>query len=287
MITWYIQILVNGLCAGMLYVLIALGFSLIYSVMRVVNFAHGHLYMLGAMFTYLFSVTFGMHFFFALVLAMVAVGLLGMVLEKTIFTPLMANHEASVVAAVGTGIFLLGITEAITGGEVRGVPSPIRTVFEVGGVVLAGDRILILIASALFALVFYFLIYHTKLGRATRATVDDLEIAGAFAIKVKWIYTLNFGLSAALAGIAGVLISPIVGANTELAFPALLRAFVIVVIGGIGSLSGAVIAGLLLGFFDSVVTTLLSPQISEMAVFVAILILLIFRPTGLFGSRSW
>lgn len=286
MTEWYIQIAVNGLGAGMLYVLTALGFTMTYSIMRVVNFAHGHLYMLGALFTYSIIANLGMHFFAGLLISMVLVGLVGIVLERLIFSPLMANHEASVVAAVGSGIFIMGLAEAITGGEVRGVESPWGGAFEIGGVVIGGDRLLVLCFAIVSVSLFYLFINYTKFGRATRAAVGDLEIAGTFGINAKWVYIINFALSSALAGLAGSLISPIVGAVPTMAFPALLKSFVVVVLGGIGSIPGAVIGGLLLGFFDSTVTTLLSAQIAEMGSFVGILILLIFRPTGLLGRRQ-
>lgn len=267
----------------MLYVLMALGFSMIYSIMRIVNFAHGHLYMLGAMFTYAMTMSLGMNFFVAMILSGVIVGLVGVLLERVIFSPLMANAEASVVSAVGVSILIGGVTEVITGGEPRGVDSAWAGSLHFGGVVVPGDRLLVIVLALVFVALFYLFINFTRVGRATRATVGDIEIARAFGINVVWVYVINFGLASAFAAIAGSLMSPIVGAEPSMAFPAMLKAFVVVVLGGMGSIPGAVIGGLLLGFFDSTVTTLFSNQIAEMGSFLGIIVVLIVRPAGLLG----
>lgn len=283
MISWYAQILVNGFGTGMLYLLIVLGFTMIYGIMRVVNFAHGHLYMLGAIFTHVTTMMLGMNFWLGLLISMLVVGFLGILMEKLVFHPLLDNHTAGVVSAIGLFVFIGGVTEAIMGGQVRGVDSPWRGSLSIGDVIISGDRLIVILSSIAVVTLFFVLMKFTKLGRATRAVVDDAEMATVQGVNVPRVYLLNFGLASALAGIAGGLVSPVIGAVPDMAFPALLRAFVIVVLGGIGSIPGAIVSGLFLGFFDSTVTTLISSQIAEMGAFVMVLILLVFRPLGLFG----
>jgi branched-chain amino acid transport system permease protein len=284
MISYYIQILVNGLGAGMLYLLIVLGFTMIYGIMRVVNFAHGHLYMLGAIFTHVATMMLGMNFWLGLLVSMVLVGLLGIVMEKLIFFPLLDNHTASVVSAIGSFVFIGGVTEAIMGGQVRGVDSAWKGSIRFGDVVISGDRLIVILSALVVVTLFFVLMKFTKLGRASRAVVDDAEMATVQGVNVPRTYMLNFGIASALAGIAGGLVSPVIGAVPDMANPALMRAFVIVVLGGVGSIPGAIVSGLFLGFFDSTVTTLLSSQIAEMGAFVMVLLLLVFRPLGLFGK---
>jgi branched-chain amino acid transport system permease protein len=267
----------------MLYVLIALGFSMIYGIMRVVNFAHGHLYMLGGLLTYGITASFGLNFVASLLISTIAVGLLGIMLEKMIFSPLKANEFASVVSAIGVAIFLGGIVEVIMGGEIRGVESPWGGVIQIGDVFLIGDRLMVFGVALGVVLVFYIYLRYTKFGRATRATVDDSEMASAYGIKVVWVYRINFGLAAALAGIAGGLVAPITGVSSGMGFPAMLKAFIAVILGGLGSITGVVVGGLFLGFFESTVTTLISSEMSEMIIFLVVLIVLIFKPSGLLG----
>jgi len=283
MISWYAQILVNGFGTAMLYLLIVIGFTMIYGIMRVVNFAHGHLYMLGAVFTYVMTMVLGLNFWLGLFISMIAVGLLGIIMEKLIFYPLLDNHTASVVSAIGLFVFIGGATEAIMGGQVRGVETPWKGAVRLGDVVVTGDRLIVILSSLVVVSGVFALLKFTKLGRATRAIVDDAEMATVQGVHVPRLYMLNFGLAAALAGIAGGLVSPVIGAVPDMGFPALMRAFVIVVLGGVGSMPGAIVAAVFLGFFDSTVTTLISSQVAEMGAFVMVMILLVFKPLGLFG----
>jgi branched-chain amino acid transport system permease protein len=284
MLSWYAQILVNGFGTGMLYLLIVLGFTLIYGVMRVVNFAHGHLYMLGAMFAHILTVSLGMNFWLGLVASAVLVGLLGIILERLVFHPLLDNHIASAVSAIGVFVFIGGVTEALMGGHVRGVESPWKGAVNIGDVIISGDRFIMIIASLIVVTAFFVLMKFTKVGRATRAVVDDTEMATVQGVNPATIYIVNFAVAAACAGFAGALVSPVMGAAPDMAFPALNRAFIIVVLGGVGSIPGAIVAALFLGFFDSTVTTLISSQVAEMGAFVMVGILLVFRPLGLFGK---
>jgi branched-chain amino acid transport system permease protein len=284
MFSWYAQILVNGFGTAMLYLLIVLGFTMIYGVMRIVNFAHGHLYMLGAMFTHVLTTSLGMNFWLGLVTAAVAVGLLGIVLERLVFHPLLDNHIASVVSAIGIFVFIGGVTEALMGGHVRGVESPWKGTVKLGDVIISGDRFIMIVASLVVVTLFFILMKFTRFGRATRAVVDDTEMAAVQGVHSAKIYMVNFALASMLAGFAGALVSPVIGAAPDMAFPALNRAFIIVVLGGVGSIPGAIVAALFLGFFDSTVTTLVSSQVAEMGAFVMVAILLIFRPLGLLGK---
>lgn len=268
----------------MLYVLIAVGFSMIYGIMRVVNFAHGQLYMLGAIFVCTLMGKLGLSFIPSLLVSTISVGVLGTILEKTLFSKLRANEFAAVISSVGVGIFLQGIVEAIIGGESWGVESPWGGVVKISGVFLAGDRLVVLGFALATVSVFYLFLKFTKFGRATRATVDDAEISTAFGIKVPVIYTINFGLAAMLAAIAGGLIAPLTGASATMGLPAMLKAFIVVILGGLGSISGVVVGGLVLGIVESVITTLISSEASELISFLMILLVLIFKPRGLLGK---
>ncbi|MCJ7791115.1 MAG: branched-chain amino acid ABC transporter permease [Dehalococcoidia bacterium] len=282
-IGWYTQIALNGFMAGMLYVVIALGFSMVYGVMRIVNFAHGHLYMLGGLFMYGITATFGLDFFVSLLISAVAVGLVGMVLEKAVFAPLKNLESPSVIAGIGAAIFIGGIADIITAGETRRVEAPWHGSIQIGDIFLPSHRLIISGIALAAVLTFWAFLRYTKFGRATRATVDDSEIAAAYGIDIRRVYAVNFALAAALAGLAGALVAPITGASPDVALPAMFKAFIVVILGGLGSVPGAVLGGLILGFLDSTITTLISSAMAQMLSFLVVLIVLVIRPVGLLG----
>jgi branched-chain amino acid transport system permease protein len=284
-ISWYLQIIVNGFVGSMLYVLMALGFSMIYGIMRIVNFAHGHLYMLGGLFIYGATGIFGLNFLAGMLISAISVGLVGILLERMVFTPLKNNEISAVIAGIGAAVFIGGMAEAIGGGEVGGVEPPLSGALQFGDIIVSRYRLMISGIALAVVSAFYVYFHHTKFGRGTRATVDDSEMAAVYGVNIRWVYTVNFAVAAALAAIAGCLVAPIAGASPDTALPAMFKAFIVVILGGMGSIPGAVVGGLILGYIDSTVTMLISAVMAQIIGFLVVVLVLILRPKGLLSRN--
>jgi branched-chain amino acid transport system permease protein len=272
--SFFFQVLVNGLMLGLTYVLIASGFSLIYGIMRLLNFAHGEFYMLGAFATYLLSERLGVDYFTSLALTMVIIGILGVLVYRVFFRPFRDEHDPSLVIALGLAMLISGLALLIFGEKDKSVSPVFTGVIHVFGATLS-KAVILMAALTLF-------IKFSKTGQAMRAVAQDREAAALQGIGVDSTFTLCMGISSALAGAAGSLLAPLFFVHPFLGMHAVLKALVVVVIGGLGSIPGAIAGGLLLGFVESFGTTFLG-DITEILGFVMVMIVLLFRPQGLFG----
>ena len=280
--SFFIQVLVNGLMLGLTYVLIASGFSLIYGIMRLLNFAHGEFYMLGAFATYLLCEHLGIHYFTALVLSMVIIGILGVLVYHFLFRPFRDEHDPSLVIALGIAMLIGGLALIIFGEKDKSVAPVFSGVIQVWGATLSRERVAVIVVAILLMAALTLYIKFSKTGQAMRAVAQDREAAALQGIGVDSTFTLCMGISSALAGAAGALLAPLFYVNPFLGMHAVLKALVVVVIGGLGSIPGAIVGGLLLGFVESFGNTFLG-DITEMLGFVMVMIVLLFRPQGLFG----
>jgi branched-chain amino acid transport system permease protein len=280
----FATLFVAGISTGMAYVLIACGFTLIYSIMNILNFAHGEFYMLGA-FAAFYLVTFvGTNYLLTIVIAMLLLGLLGALVEWLFFRPLRGEHDPNVIIAISLMIIMSSAAFLIFGGEFRGVSTVFPGVLRVFTINISLERlIIIIIAMALMVALFFFL-QRTKIGKALRAASQNPTAASLQGINVDRMSSLGFGLSCALAGAAGVLMVPLFYVNPFIGGHWVFKALLVVVIGGLGSISGAVLGGLILGLLESFTSAILGGM-SEAIGFAAVIVILLLRPQGLLGRR--
>jgi branched-chain amino acid transport system permease protein len=283
---WLAQVLVNGLTAGSFYVLMALGFTLIFGIMRLVNFAHGEFYMLGAFVVYHLYGRLGVNFFVALAAAAVTVALLGAVVERVIFVPLRARELSMLMSALGLSIALQGVMAVTEGVEALSLPAPVRGVYRSSWLVFPLDRLLVVAVAVVVLALFYAFIRWSKVGQALRAVAQDGEAALMQGIPVNRVYTTAFAIGCALAAIAGGVIGPVFSLNVYMGQSAILKAFVVVILGGLGSIPGAVVGGLLLGLAESIFASLFGALVSDMLGFLMIMLILLWRPFGLLGRAT-
>ena len=285
-ISFLIQGGMNGVMLGLNYALIALGLSLIFGIMGIVNFAHGEMYMLGGYAAYYLVGRFGLNFFVTIVAAVIMVGLLGVFLEKALFRPLTTRPKealTSFIAAVGLAWVLQMLAVICFGDLDRSVPSAFKGIIRMGGVVITKERLAtIIIGIALIVLLNLFLL-RTRIGRAIRAVAEDKEAAALQGVQVGRISALSFGVGCALASAAGALMAPIFSINPFLGGEVILKAFLVVILGGMGSIPGAMLGGLVLGFTESFGSLFFTVPTVSVITFILIIMILILRPQGLLG----
>jgi branched-chain amino acid transport system permease protein len=285
-ISFLIQGGMNGVMLGLNYALIALGLSLIFGIMGIVNFAHGEMYMLGGYVAYYLVGRFGLNFFVTIVAAVIMVGLLGVFLEKVLFRPLTTRPKealTSFIVAVGLAWVLQMLAVICFGDLDRSVPSAFKGIIRMGGVVITKERLAtIIIGIALIVLLNLFLL-RTRIGRAIRAVAEDKEAAALQGVQVGRVSSLSFGVGCALASAAGALMAPIFSINPFLGGEVILKAFLVVILGGMGSIPGAMLGGLVLGFTESFGSLFFTVPTVSVITFILIIIILILRPQGLLG----
>jgi len=280
--TFFVQVLVNGLMLGLTYVLIASGFSLIYGIMRLLNFAHGEFYMLGAFAAYLLCETLGLNYYAALLLSMILIAALGILVYRFFLRPFRDQHDPSLVIALGVAMLIGGLALLVFGEKDKSISPVLTGVIKVFGATLSKERILVIVVAILLMVALTLYIKFSRTGQAMRAVAQDREAAALQGIGVDSTFTLCMAISSALAGAAGALLAPLFFVNPFLGMHAVLKALIVVVIGGLGSIPGAIAGGLLLGFVESFGNTFFG-DVTEILGFVIVMMVLIFRPQGLFG----
>ena len=278
-----IRSIIYGLSAGSVYMLIALGLTLLFGMMNVINFAHGAVYMVGAFVVYYFAARLGLPYAVVLILAFTFLALFGMVIERSLYRPLRGNLEAVLVVLLGLSILLESIGFLAFGITFKSAPTVFPGMINVGFISISVERIAIIPITVALLLGFYFMLYRTRYGKAMRAISQDTEAAALQGINVHRIRSLAFALSFALAGIAGALVAPMGYIDPVMGARPLLMSLIIIILGGLGSLRGAIVAALIVGVFEGVATIVIGGEIGYLSLFVFILVFLIFRPAGLFG----
>lgn len=281
-----LQSILNGLVIGTIYVLMAVGFSLVFGILRVVNFAHGEFYMLGG---FAFAFTWGqwgLPFPLALILSAVLVALLGIVVERGIFRRFRGQELNSMIAALGLAIILQNVALLVFGPSPRAMPGPVSGVVELGPLVFPASRLFVLAAALVIFGGFWALMSMTKLGRAMRALAQDPEIALIQGIRIDRITPIAFALGIGLAGIAGCLMAPLFSVSPFVGLVPMLKAFIVVILGGLGSVAGAALAGMLLGVIESVTGTFFGAAVTDMLQLGLVILILLVRPWGLLGHKE-
>lgn len=284
-----IQQLVNGISLGSIYALIALGYTMVYGIVRLINFAHGDVFMIGSFVGFYAVTMLGVGFFPALLLAMAACAVLGVVIERIAYKPLRnATRIAVLITAIGVSLLIEYVTIYLRGAQPEAYPStllPDRNL-ELFGIVISSQSLFILGTSLVLMVLLQFIVHRTKIGKAMRAVSHDAEAARLMGINVDNTISATFAIGSALAGAAGVIfgiyytkIEPLMGILPGL------KAFVAAVLGGIGIIPGAMVGGLLLGVIESLVSGLGYSLWRDGVAFVILILILIFRPAGLFGKN--
>lgn len=278
-----IQALVNGIMLGMVYILVALGLTLVFSIMEVINFAHGEFYMLGGFAVYYLFAELGINYFATLAAAVVLVGSFGWVVEKVIFRPFRRNLLGAFIVSLGlVWVFQSGALMAF-GTLEKTVPSPFRGTLKVVGVYFSLERSAVTLIGIVLVAALYLFIQFSKKGRAMRAVAQDHDAAALQGINVEQISSLAFGIGAGLAAAAGVLIGPIFFVSPFMGSLPIVKAFIIIILGGMGSIPGALLGGLILGVAEGVGSIFLSIPSVNLLGFVIVMGILLLRPRGLLG----
>jgi branched-chain amino acid transport system permease protein len=283
------QYLLNGISQGCLYVLLASGLTILLGIMNVPNFAQGHLYMVAAYLGFYMVMSYGMNYWIALVLATFALGIIGLLVYFLVFYPVRKAPEVNLfVAAMALLMILEGGALFVFGTETKWFLIPwSRSVFSVGNLSLQVQRLIVIAGTTVVMLALWIFIKRTSLGAALEATAQHREGALLCGIKVSVVSALAFVIGTALAGMAGVLIGPAVLLEATMGAAPLLVAFSAIIFGGLGSIPGAVVGSLVLGVAESLASGYISAKYSLAFVFTIMIVMLLFRPKGLFGKEVW
>jgi len=284
----FLQQVANGLVNGMGYVLIAVGLTLVFGVLRIVNFAHGEFYMLGAFVTFFAIKLLGVPYLAAVLLATIAVAGMGVLANQVLFKPLRREHEFTILmVSLGLSLLLANGGEIVFGADPKYIPSPFADeAVELGPVFLTWQRIIVLVAAAILIGLVYLFIRFTTMGKMMQATAQNRDGAALSGVNIDWVHTYTFALACGLAAVSGALLGP-----TAVIFPtigewAVLKAFIVVVMGGLGSMGGAVAGGLLLGIAEALGANYISIAFKDAIGYGIVVAVLLWRPAGLFVARK-
>jgi len=281
------QLLV-GLINGSFYALLSLGLAIIFGLLRIINFAQGAIYMLGAFFAWMALQYFGINYWAALILVPLAVGIVGVLMERFLLRPIAnEDHLYSLLLTFGLALILQGVfTQAYgSSGLSYAIPDSLKGGTRLPFMYLPNYRAWIIIASLALCIGTWWAIEKTKLGAYLRAGTENPQMMQAFGINVPLIVTLTFGFGVALAGFAGVIAAPVYSVSPEMGSNILIVVFAIVVIGGMGSIGGAIITGLGMGVVEGL-TKYFYPEASTTIIFLVMVVVLLVKPAGLFGKEA-
>jgi branched-chain amino acid transport system permease protein len=273
----------NGLVMGWIYVLVALGLTIVFSIMRIVQFAHGEIYMLGAYCTYWIAVVLGLNVFVALLLAALLMGLVGVILEKLLFRRFRGQIEGSIIVAIGLILLMQTIAAIGFGTQDKWIPTTIPGVLNIWNIKIPWERALSVIAGIILVLVLFLFIRRTKMGQAMIATSQDIEAATLQGIDVNRVSMVSMAIGCALAAIAGGLMGAIFGVQPVMGSYAMEKGIAVIILGGLGSIWGAVIGGLLLGLIDGLIPLGSNTTVASIIGFSIIVLILIVKPQGFLG----
>ncbi|AGF59481.1 MULTISPECIES: branched-chain amino acid ABC transporter permease [Clostridium] len=285
----FIQQIINGLALGSVYALLALGYTMVYGIIQLINFAHGEIYMIGAFSGFYCASTLKLPLIPTLLVAMAVSALAGIIIEKVAYKPLRNSPRiALLITAIGVSLFLQNAMRLLVGSNPKPFPDLINAgSINIGAIQIDMKTILMFGVSALLVVLLQFIVYKTKVGKAMRASSQDMEAASLMGINVDNTISLTFAIGSALAGIAGVLvaisypsITPYMGAMPGL------KAFVAAVLGGIGSIPGALVGGLAIGLLETFSKAYISTNFSDAIVFAILIIILLIKPSGLLGKKT-
>ncbi len=280
------EILVYGAVTSAIYALLAIGFALVFGVARVLNLGHGAFYMLGAYFMYLFAVLLKLPLFPAAVLALVVTAGLGWALERWLIRPHRASTMAVLMITLAFLLLVQQLVLVIFGSEVINVPAFAEKKYTLLGADVGGQQLLTVVVAVVSLVALRALLQHTRMGAAILALSQDPLAAQYVGIPINRVYGVVLALSAAFAALAGVMAGPFLSSSPTMALPALIKAFAIVIVGGLGSLSGSILAAIVVGYAETIIAYVASSSWTSVVSLAAVLLVLLLRPAGLLGKRA-
>ncbi len=284
--SFFLNQVIIGIQLGSQYVMVALGLTLIFGILDISHFAHGHLYMIGAYLLYMVMVLGGVNYWLALFICMAALALVGMLVERAVYRPLRGQPQINTfIAAIGLILMLETLVRGIQP-KALSVPKPIDKTLSFGGISMEVQRLIVIIGAILLITALQLFIKRTRLGTATEAVAQDREGASLVGISVNRISALTFAVATALAAAAAVFMAPLAFISPEMGGVLILKAFVIVVIGGLGSIKGAIAGGYILGLLEALAIAYVSSAYKDVFAFAVLIVILAVRPTGLFRGRD-
>jgi branched-chain amino acid transport system permease protein len=283
----FLDQVVNGLTLGSVYALVAIGLSLIFGIVRLVNFAHGEFFMLGAYMLFFAYVQAQLPYALTIVLCVAGMAIVGVVFERLVFEPVMERRwSAQLVATLAASVILTNAAIVVFGGTQRGAPTPLSNAsVGLGPVHVSYQRILAIAVTLVAFWLLDLFVSHTHLGRALRAVSQNREAAQVFGVDLRVVALVTFSLSAALAGLAAALVAPLQTISPTMGALLTLKAFAVVVIGGLGKVTGAIYAAFLVGLAEAFATVYISTEYKDAVAFLLMIAFLVVRPRGLFGHR--
>ncbi|HEX9791165.1 MAG TPA: branched-chain amino acid ABC transporter permease [Kiloniellales bacterium] len=284
----FLQHIVNAQVLGGTYALLGVGLTLIFGIMRVVNFTHGELYTFGAYMLFMLVMPLGVNFFVGIGLAIVLGMILGALIEITLLRPIRgADIDTTMLVMIGAWIAMQNLEQLTWSGIAKSITTPFPSdPLVIGSVSVGWDRVFVFTTAILLIVGAHALIHRTQLGKAMRATFQDRETAALMGVKINRIYTATFALGSGLAAAAGALLAPVFVVYPTMGDMAALKSFAIVILGGLGNFWGAALGGFILAFVEEFGAGYLSSGYRDAMGFVLIIIILIFRPTGIFAQKE-
>lgn len=286
--TTFLQIITNGLMLGGLFAIVAIGLTLIFGIVKVVNFAHGEFLMVGMFLTWMITTRMGLHPFASVILVVPAMFVLGALTQRLLIQPLMGAEDdhVQIFATVGLSTALMNLALLTYGADIANTPTfGLRAPIELGPVRILTGQLYIFLAAIVLVIALQLFLKNSQTGRAIRAVAQHRVAAELMGVNVPRIYILSFGLGAACVGLAAVLIAPLYPTSSNIGTYFVLTAFVVVVLGGLGSIPGAFFGAMVIGIVDSAAGYYIGSGLREAVVFGLFLVILILRPSGLFGKR--
>jgi branched-chain amino acid transport system permease protein len=280
-----LQGVLNGLTSAGIYVLIAVGLSLVMSIMNIVQLSHGEVYMIGSYVVYYFTASLGLSFYLAFVISVVAVGFLGILLERAFFRPFRGKPDQALVLSIGLILVFQNIVLAVAGGTPKSYSSPYVGVVNVGGIALSVERLVIIVAGFVLITALFLFIRFTKNGQAMLATSQDRDGAALQGINIDRLSAIAMFVGCALAAIAGGLVGALFSLTPQMGGTVLLKGIAVIVVGGLGSVSGAVLGGLIIGLIDGLVPLVTTSYVASLVGYAIVILILVFRPQGLWGHE--
>lgn len=281
-----LEIFIVGAVSSAIYAMLAVGFTLIFGVARILNLAHGSFYALGAYGAYFFTTHLKLPLLPAALLAVAVVAVFGIVVERVLIRPMRKSQLAMLMITLAVALVIEQALFLTFGSEYRNVPAFIDTKFTIGGVDVGGARLLALGVGVVLIGALWLFIQYTRLGSAILAISQDPVAAQYMGIPSDRVFAVVMGISAALAATAGVLAGPFLTVQPTMWLLPIVKAFAIVVVGGLGSIPGSILAALMLGYAETIVAYMVSSSWTEIVSVLATLLMLIFRPAGIFGRRA-
>ena len=280
-----LQGVLNGLTSAGIYILVALGLALLMSIMNIVQLAHGEVYMIAAYFVYYFTASVGISFYAAFVIAVLAVGILGIFLERFFFRPFRGKPDQALVLSIGLMLVFQNVVLAIAGGTPKSYNSPFESVVTVGNLALSMERVIIIIAGFVLVTALFLFIKIGKNGQAMLAISQDREGAALQGININRLSAIAMFVGCAMAGVAGALVGALFTLTPTMGGAVLMKGIAVIILGGLGSIPGAVLGGLIIGLIDGIVPVFTTTYLASLIGFGIVILILLFRPRGLWGHE--